>query len=441
MSLEDSFSTNGTYSKIGTLSLLSALNRLAFSFRIIALPLFALEIGQTEAFYGIMVAAAGYVQAIALFPAGTISDWKGRGQAILIGGSISGTCLIMLPFVSDPLDIIVLYAITGVGGGFIQTSLDSLIADYTRKGGERTKSYGYTIAFATLAAIIGPFMGGFILDPNAYPGIDNVMVRYAIIFTLMGSFRIATGIVGILTERWLKANHPIPEPVKKDEEPEKPELVHTAENDAKTALLFGVSQALMGISSGMVIPYLIPWIYAAFNPDPVVLGSIPAVANLTLASGTLFVGLSSERVGKIRMIGILYLLAPILTIGIVYSWTIESMFSALGIFAPAFFIMIVFYIVRQAVANMARPASNSLLMEEISIQRRGQSVAITRIMWTLLRQTGTLITAFILVYFGGIVTFGILVFPLALTIYPICVIPMYIAVRRNRKLREENSRL
>ena len=101
---------------------------------------------------------------------------------------------------------------------------------------------------------------------------------------------------------------------------------------------------------------------------------------------------------------------------------------------PAFLIMLVFYVARNAVANMVGPARNSLLMGEISSARRGRTLAITRVMWTFPRQTGTLFTAFLLSIglFGGIVPFGQIVFPIALILYPISLIPMYIAVRLNR---------
>ncbi len=177
----------------------------------------------------------------------------------------------------------------------------------------------------------------------------------------------------------------------------------------------------MGFSSGMVVPYLIPWIEAAFNPSEVVLGSLPAISNMTLASGALFVGLASERVGKVKMITALYILAPILTIGLVYT---------------PFLLMAVFYVARMAVANMAQPASDSLFMGEVSQTRRGRSLALTRVMWTFPRQTGTLVSAFLLGigFLGTTTLFGIIIFPLAMILYPISVIPMYIAVRRNRKL-------
>jgi hypothetical protein len=143
--------------------------------------------------------------------------------------------------------------------------------------------------------------------------------------------------------------------------------------------------------------------------------------------GSLFVGLSSERVGKIRMLAILYLGVPLLMFGMVY--------------APVFILMVIFYVGRNMLANMAQPASNSLFMGEIGAKRRGRSLALTRIMWTFPRQTGTLLTAALLAggFLGGIVPLGTLVFPIAMTLYPACVIPMYIAVRRNRKRQEQEE--
>ena len=412
-------------SKVLGLTVLTALSRVSNSFRQIVLFLFVVFMFNssginTDAFYGLIVAVAGYVQAFALFPAGTISDRRGRGVAILIGGVISGIALIMMPFAFDTTTILVLYAITGIGSGFTMTSIKTLVADYTERGEERTRSYGITMAVATLAAVIGPLLGGFILDPVAFPGINPEMLRYSIIFYLWGGLRIVTGVVGLFTERWLQKNIPKriePEPIEIEE---KPQNGSDAKNDTITSFLFGVSRLIMGFSSGMVVPYIIPWIEAAFNPSEVVLGSLPALSNVTLAVGALVVGLASERVGKVKTITSLYILAPLLTIGMVYT---------------PFLWMVVFYIARQMVSNMAQPANDSLFMGEVSQTRRGRSLALTRVMWTFPRQTGTLLTAFLLGigFLGTTYQFGVVIFPIAMFLYPVSVIPMWIAVRRNRK--------
>jgi MFS family permease len=418
----DNGSIGTSASKIAWLSLLSTLSRLSRSFNTIVLPLFVLSIGSDEAFYGLIVAMAGYVQSAVLFPAGMFSDRKGRGIAILFGGVFSGIVIMLLPFAVDPTIVLVLYAATGIGAGFRMSSVQALIADATKRGDERTKSYGYTMTISTLAAIAGPFLGGLILDETAFPGINPVVVRYMILFFIMGGLQISSGIVGFVTERWLKKQGML----NNNEVEDTPlERTQDAENDAKTAALFGVSRMIMGFSSGMVIPYMILWIIDAFNPSEVILGSIPAIANMTLASGTLFVGLMSERTGKLKMITGLYILAPILMLGIVFSPRPEG-----------FVLMVAFYIARQAVANMAQPANNSLLMGEISQARRGRSYALTRIMWTFPRQTGTLVTSVILSLgiFSSMTEFGMLVFPIAMILYPVSVIPMYIAVKRNREL-------
>ncbi|MFW9810433.1 MAG: hypothetical protein ACFFE6_13725, partial [Candidatus Thorarchaeota archaeon] len=86
--------------------------------------------------------------------------------------------------------------------------------------------------------------------------------------------------------------------------------------------------------------------------------------------------------------------------------------------------------------------NNSLLMGEISQKRRGRSFAITRVMWTFPRQTGTLVTSVILSlgFFSNMTDFGVIVFPIAMALYPISVIPMYIAVKRNRdSIRAETT--
>jgi len=413
-------------SKVVALSALTALSRLSNSFRQIVLFLFVIFMFSgtginTDAFYGLIVAVAGYVQALTLFPAGTLSDKRGRGLAILIGGLISGIGLILMPFAYDTMTILILYALTGIGSGFTMTSIKTLVADYTERGEERTRSYGITMAAGTLAAIVGPLLAGYILDPIALPGVNPEMLRYTIVFFMWGGLRIVTGVVGLFTAKWLQTH--IPKKIVPEEVEEKDESSNSsdARNDTITSTLFGISRLIMGFSSGMVVPYLIPWIAATFNPSEVVLGSLPAISNVTLATGALFVGLASERVGKVKMITALYILAPILTIGLVYT---------------PFLLMAVFYIARMAVANMAQPASDSLFMGEVSQIRRGRSLALTRIMWTFPRQTGTLLTSILLGigFLGTTTMYGIIIFPIAMALYPISVIPMYIAVRRNQKL-------
>ncbi|MDH4214597.1 MAG: MFS transporter, partial [Candidatus Thorarchaeota archaeon] len=373
-------------SKVMGLSLLTALSRLSNSFREIVLFLFVVFLFSgtdvnTDAFYGLIVAVAGYVQALALFPAGTLSDKHGRGIAILIGGLVSGTGLLLMPFAFDTMTILLLYALTGIGTGFTMTSIKTLVADYTDRGEERTRSFGITMAAGTMAAVVGPLIAGFILDPIALPGINPQIARYSMVFFMWGGLRIATGIVGLGTERWLRRN--LPQKAQSvSSKSEGPQLEEPdSRNDAITATLFGMSRLIMGFSSGMVVPYIIPWINDMFSPSEVVLGSLPAISNITLASGALFVGLASERVGKIKMISTLYILAPILTIGMVYT---------------PFLLMAVFYIARMGVANMAEPAFDSLFMGEVSQSRRGRSLALTRVMWTFPRQTGTLVTSFLL---------------------------------------------
>ena len=418
--------------KIWRFSALSSLNKFSNSFTIIVLPLFALAIGTDEAFYGLMVAMAGYVQAGVLFPAGLLSDRHGRGIALLIGGLVSGISFFMIPLVHDTLLILVLYAITGVGTGFTSSSYRAMIADYTKTGDERTKSYGITDATGTFASMLGPFVAGVVLDPGVFPWIVSELARYAILFFIIGIAKITSGLLGFFTDRWLGNNFvkaptftsPLEDPV--EDSVDDIEEESDAKGDGTTVMLFGLSRVIMGISSGMVVPFLIPWIYAAFVPDPFVLGLIPTISNMSLAWGLLVVGFTGERIGKLRLILLLYLVVPLLTIGFVY--------------APLFILAVVFYIARASVANMVQPASTSLLMSEISKSRRGRSWALIRVMWTFPRQTGTLLASFILGagIVDGIVPFGLVIFPIAMCFYPLSVIPMWLAVKRNREIEAGN---
>ncbi len=410
--------------RLWRLSLLTVINRFANSFTVVVLPLYALAIGTDEAFYGLMTSAAGYVQSGVLFPAGTLSDRRGRGLALLAGGLIGGVALILLPFATSPLIALLTYALTGAGTGLTASSLRTLIADYTARGYDRTRSYGIVDTLGVLVAVAGPFIGGYILDPRMFPWLSEEMSRFVVVFLIMGASKVVAGFLGLSTEMWLRSHttqgDPLPRASIIEPELSEPLTEEELRQSREITLLFGLAQLVMGFSSGMVVPYLIPWVNAAFRPDPFVLGMLPSVANISLATGTLFVGLTSERAGKIKVVFLLYLATPFLTMGLVY--------------APAFIVMAVFFISRMSVANMVRPATTSLFMEGVSTRYRARAWAVTRLMWTFSRQTGTLLTALLLTQglFGGIVGFGILVFPVAMMFYPVSVLPMWIAVKRMR---------
>lgn len=141
---------------------------LTFGIRTSLVPLFVVEAlvrGPELASIGFL--AAALFQGLALWPAGRITDLRGRKPALLSGLSITLLGVILLAIASEPVLFVVSMAVMGAGAAFLSSAPPAIVGDImgSRKGGNVVAWFQM---IADVGAIAGPLIAGIVVDHLGY---------------------------------------------------------------------------------------------------------------------------------------------------------------------------------------------------------------------------------------------------------------------------------
>jgi MFS transporter, DHA2 family, multidrug resistance protein len=107
--------------------------------------------------YGFMV--AGFLMAM-----GALGDTYGRRRMLLIGAALFGIMSVVAAFAQSAEQLIVARAALGIAGATLAPSTLSLITNMFRDENERTFAISMWIASFSAGAIVGPLVGGLLLN-------------------------------------------------------------------------------------------------------------------------------------------------------------------------------------------------------------------------------------------------------------------------------------
>lgn len=107
--------------------------------------------------YGFMVAGA-------LITMGTLGDRIGRRRLLMIGAAAFGVASVLAAFSGSAEMLIVTRALHGLAGATIAPSTLSLIRNMFDDPDERMKAIGIWISSFSIGAVMGPLVGGFLLE-------------------------------------------------------------------------------------------------------------------------------------------------------------------------------------------------------------------------------------------------------------------------------------
>ena len=126
-------------------------------------PIFAQSLGATFLDLGYIGTAGGLIYAVAPFFVGQLADRTSRRLLYVIAILINLTATFSLIFCKSVNDVIMVRTFAGLGLAFFWPTTETLVLDLTRKE-ERVKEMGrYSIYWAS-AFLIGPFIGGLIIQ-------------------------------------------------------------------------------------------------------------------------------------------------------------------------------------------------------------------------------------------------------------------------------------
>jgi DHA2 family multidrug resistance protein-like MFS transporter len=106
----------------------------------------------------------GFLIAGSLITMGTLGDRIGRRRLLLLGAAAFGVASVLAAFSTSPEVLIATRAVLGISGATLMPSTLSLIRNMFHDAGQRTFAIGiWTISFS-VGAIVGPLIGGALLE-------------------------------------------------------------------------------------------------------------------------------------------------------------------------------------------------------------------------------------------------------------------------------------
>ena len=142
-------------------------NWVLFGMRSSILPLFVTEkLNSTASIAGLGLTIGALFQGLFLLRAGRFSDESGRKAALLIGGIVVMSAILVLCVTTNVTLYFISMALFGLGGAYVGTAPGSVVGDIIRGRG------GQVIAAWQMAGdagmIVGPILVGFLTDTYSF---------------------------------------------------------------------------------------------------------------------------------------------------------------------------------------------------------------------------------------------------------------------------------
>ena len=346
---------------------------------------------------------------IPLIFGGISTDFKGRRITVFAGFTLFtlGSFLLAISINStNIIPIIIGQVLTTISFGISQIGLSTMIVDETKEGFERTNSLGLQDSLRNFASFLGPVGMGFYIgrgniDLINFLNLDDIIQRGFLILSILSlllsfpTFLLPPTSTAILDlSRKMKMTD--------------------IQGDQRTMqFAFGIEEAILGFTSGLIVPFINFYILTEFKPDPFLWGIVFGLSNSTIAIGNFLMGRYSEFYGKGRSIVLLNVFAPFLALGIAL--------------APSFAVAGLFYIIRSGFANAVQPAWTAWFFEHTPEALRGRSLSLIHVYRRFARAIGTS---------SGPMLFGVLgpyLFPLGCLFYPFA---MAIPLKKENSLQK-----
>jgi MFS family permease len=157
-------------------------------------PVLVVEVlNRPPSWTGIAFACAAVTQTIAIGPAGAFVDSVGRRPAMVGGGLLAGTSILVVPFAPNVVVLTVALCVFGVASAFLGTAPAAAVGDAA--GGRGGTAVAVFSMCSDVGAIVGPVVAGLLADQFSYGaafGVSAGLVLLAAVYAL----RMPSGIVG-----------------------------------------------------------------------------------------------------------------------------------------------------------------------------------------------------------------------------------------------------
>jgi len=149
---------------LGVLTLACLLYVMDLTVLHLAVPAISADLQPTSAQLLWIIDIYGFMVAGSLITMGTLGDRIGRRKLLMIGAAAFGVGSLLAAFSPTSETLIISRALLGVAGATLAPSTLSLIFHMFQDPGERARAIGFWIGAFSAGAVIGPVLGGLMLE-------------------------------------------------------------------------------------------------------------------------------------------------------------------------------------------------------------------------------------------------------------------------------------
>ncbi|MEK4661300.1 MFS transporter [Priestia sp. FSL H7-0729] len=362
-------------------------------------------LGYNDTMNGQIVSIQSLATAIMFVPIGLCGDLFSRKRLLITGALFSGIFLIGRSFDYSATGLIWFAVFSGLFAGVFQVLAIPYLAENVKKS-QRLKMFSYYSSLVLASQVLGSLGGGVFADLLHTAGLAKVTGLQTVLF--VGGAATLAAFIPLLFVTEDKVASQTPIPAQSNLQPNanlKESLTNTAntndsitkKKDSRLIGQFVVTQLLIGLGSGLVVPYLNLYFTNRFSVSLSGMSLLIALGQIMTIVSMLIGPTLAARVGSVRAVVIFQVMS--------------LPFLLLTGFTNLLFIASLSFLFRQALMNAANPIHSAILVDRISDKRRGiaNSLMQTAFMigWATMGPVQSYLVTTYGTYWGYAITFSI----------------------------------
>ena len=322
--------------------------------------LYLLRLGFSIGFVGLFLMVDMLFHGLVAFPAGLLADKIGRRKAFFIATCINLIARGALLFTRDPAALLVLAAVSGVGEAFHGVAGPPFIMENSEPE-ERPLLFSLNSMFLMLSRSVGSALPLVWAVTLGVPDLDIGAARWALVASLPLTL-VALAPLGLMTEKRAELMDSFLELFALKN-------VVNFSNIAKLTLC----SLLVGLGYGLATRFFNVFFDLALGASDRQISAIFALGALGGAGAILFSGIFVRKLGRVRSIAITQTASvPFLLLMV-----------AVPLALPGLPLVVVFFILRDALYGISMPIRNQLAMELTVARERGTTAGMTHMSFDL----------------------------------------------------------